>query len=225
MERNEVVDYYNSIAGEYDEHRFNNSYGQFIDAEERMVLDELIDLKNDKTRLEVACGTGRLTNYATHGLDASHEMLSYARKRYCNVAFKETSATDTEYENGMFDVVYSFHLLMHLDKTTISEIFNEMHRVIRPNGRLIIDIPSHKRRSFFHHKQKTWHGGTELDAADIESLAQDNFRLNKSFGIMFLPIHKLPSWMRLPLLKLDTRLANGCLKKYSSYLIYELVNQ
>ena len=61
MEQNEVVNYYNSIADEYDASRFNNTYGKFIDAEERRVLDDIIDLKHEETRLEVACGTGRLT--------------------------------------------------------------------------------------------------------------------------------------------------------------------
>ena len=32
--KNIVVDYYNTIADEYDNDRFNNSYGQFIDYEE-----------------------------------------------------------------------------------------------------------------------------------------------------------------------------------------------
>lgn len=225
MEQNEVVNYYNSIADEYDASRFNNTYGKFIDAEERRVLDDIIDLKHEETRLEVACGTGRLTNYATHGLDASREMLSHARKRHANVEFKEASAASTGYDNAMFDVVYSFHLFMHLDVDTINNIFDEMHRIIRRDGRLIIDIPSHNRRKLLHHKQPTWHGGTELDETDIEKLVKDRFHVKRSYGIMLLPVHKLPQWMRMPLLNIDFHLANGWLKKYSSYLIYELVNK
>ena len=225
MKQNEVISYYNEIADKYDDSRFNNTYGRFIDAEERKVVDEIIDTDSDRMRLEVACGTGRLTNYATHGLDASCEMLSFARKRHSNVEFREASATSTGYENSMFDVVYSFHLFMHLDLDTINEIFDEMHRIIRHGGRLIIDIPSHSRRKLLNHRQQTWHGGTELDENDIEQLVKDRFKLKRSYGIMLLPVHKLPNWMRMPLLKIDSRLANGFLKKYSSYLIYELVNQ
>ena len=75
MNQNEVVAYYDNIAGSYDESRFNNSYGMFIDVQERRVLDRLIPLQTDSLRLEMACGTGRLTNYATHALDASSEMM------------------------------------------------------------------------------------------------------------------------------------------------------
>ena len=40
-ETNEVVAYYDDIADTYDESRFGNSYGEFIDAEERMILDQV----------------------------------------------------------------------------------------------------------------------------------------------------------------------------------------
>lgn len=90
---NEVVEYYDSIAKKYDDSRFNNSYGQFIDFQERRTLDRLIPVDKNTQRLEMACGTGRLTNYATHGLDASAEMMSLARQRHPNVDFRQASAT------------------------------------------------------------------------------------------------------------------------------------
>ena len=79
-EKDAVVAYYDEIAGTYDESRFGNSYGHFIDAEERRILDQLLPPNPLERRLEIACGTGRLTNYATHGLDASAEMLARARE-------------------------------------------------------------------------------------------------------------------------------------------------
>ena len=92
-----VVDYYDSIAEKYDDDRFNNSYGRFIDYEERRLLDRLIDCQTDRLRLEMACGTGRLTNYATHGLDASGEMMKLAQQRHKDVSFRLASATETGY--------------------------------------------------------------------------------------------------------------------------------
>lgn len=87
-ETNEVVAYYDDIADTYDESRFGNSYGEFIDAEERMILDQVFPSDKREKRLEIACGTGRLTNYATYGLDASGEMLAHAEgviKMWCSV--------------------------------------------------------------------------------------------------------------------------------------------
>ncbi len=236
--QNEVVDYYDSIASSYDESRFGNSYGRFIDAEERKVMDQLINTKAEELRLDMACGTGRLTNYATHGLDASAEMMSHAMKRHPSVQFTQASATDTGFPDNTFDVVYSFHLLMHLDKDTIGQIFKEVHRILKPGGRLIIDIPSKKRRQLFHHRQASWHGGMQMTTEEVERMAttandepfdRDHtkglFSLNRTFGIMMLPLHRLPECMRKSLLKLDYSMANGWMKEYSSYLICELIKR
>ena len=42
---------------------------------------------------------------------------------------------------------------------------------------------------------------------------------------MMLPVHKLPVALRKPMLPIDYVLANGWLREYSSYLIFELVKQ
>lgn len=223
IEKNEVVNYYDTIASQYDESRFNNSYGRFIDAEERRILDGIIDISAQQQRLDVACGTGRLTNYATHGLDASNEMMAFARKRHPNVTFINASATATGLPDASFDVVYTFHLLMHLSVDDIRLIFDEVNRILKPGGHFIMDIPSYKRRHLLHHKQKSWHGGTELSTADILGFAEGKFTCKKSYGIMMLPIHKLPNGLRQRLLGFDFCLANGFMKEYSSYLVYDFV--
>ncbi|MBQ0021880.1 MAG: class I SAM-dependent methyltransferase [Prevotellaceae bacterium] len=222
MNDNEVVNYYDTIADQYDESRFNNSYGRFIDAEERRVLDKLINTKADSVRLEIACGTGRLTNYASHGLDASSEMMAHAKKRHKNVQFRQASATATGFDDQSVDLVYSFHLLMHLDEQTIQGIFDEVYRILKPGGRFIFDIPSKKRRSFLHHKQENWHGATALSADDVKRMVTDKFEVTSSHGIMMLPVHKLPVSVRKPLTSLDFALANSMIKEYSSYVIFEL---
>jgi HAD phosphatase, family IIIA len=92
----DVVSYYDAIAAEYDNSRFGNSYGRFVDAEERRILDRIIGEKRGRQILEMACGTGRLTGYATHGLDASEEMMAFARKRHSGVRFVRASATASD---------------------------------------------------------------------------------------------------------------------------------
>lgn len=223
VQNNEVIDYYDSIADLYDKDRFDNSYGRFIDYEERRALDRLIDRSPDTLRLEMACGTGRLTQYATHALDASEEMMKHARERYPDVQFRHASADDTGFDDGMFDVVYAFHLMMHLDVPVIENIIAEAYRILRPGGRLIFDIPSKKRRRLLHHKQASWHGGTELTTSEVAKMAEPGFKPGRSFGIMMLPVHKLPARVRGPLKRMDYALANGWLKQYSSYLIVELI--
>lgn len=220
---NTVVDYYDNIADNYDDSRFNNSYGQFIDYEERRILDKLLGPKGNEKRLDMACGTGRLTGYATHALDASSEMMKHATKRHANVVFTQASASDTPFDDETFDVIYSFHLMMHLEPSVIAEIINEANRILKPGGRLIFDIPSKKRRQLLHHKQQSWHGATALTAAEVQLMSSQHFDTGRVHGIMMLPVHKLPTSCRSAMRKIDFALANGFLKHYSSYLVLELI--
>lgn len=223
----QVTDYYDSIAGNYDESRFANSYGRFIDAQERRVLNKL--LPHDGTPrqvLEMACGTGRLTNYATHALDASSKMMAIAQQKHKEVSFTLASATSTGFRDESFDAVFSFHLMMHLDNDTIAAIFREAKRILKPGGRFIFDIPSRKRRELLHHKPEGWHGATHLSTKDVERMAHDaQLELKRSFGIMMMPVHKLPNALRKVLTTADYALANSPLKQYSSYLVHELEKQ
>lgn len=225
QEKDTVVAYYDEIADTYDESRFGNSYGHFIDAEERKILDLLLPPGQQEQRLEIACGTGRLTNYATHGLDASGEMLARARERHPAVAFSQAFADDTGFGDETFDAVYTFHLLMHLEPAVIERIFREAHRILKPGGRFIFDIPSRKRRRMLRHRQASWHGGTELSSEDIRRLSGNDFSLRRSFGVMLLPVHKLPDGMRSRLIKADFAMANGLMKENSSYLVFELIKK
>ncbi|MBR5640319.1 MAG: class I SAM-dependent methyltransferase [Muribaculaceae bacterium] len=226
MSHDKIIDYYNSLAQTYDENRFGNSYGQFIDRQERRVLNKLLSpLTEQRHVLEIACGTGRLTNYATHALDASEQMMAIAQEKHKNVSFTLASAADTGFQDETFDAVFSFHLMMHLDNETIESICKEAHRILKPGGQFIFDIPSRKRRELFHHKQDGWHGATHLSADEVKQLAGTRFKVNRSAGIMMMPVHKLPKVMRKPLVSTDYLLANSPIKQYSSYLVYELVKQ
>ena len=218
---NQVVDYYNQIAQKYDEDRFGNSYGRFIDAQERRVLNKL-EVEQAGT-LDLPCGTGRLTNYAREGADASEEMLKVARERHPDKSFTLTDATHTTFADGTFDTVLSFHFLMHLDEAVVQAVVKEMHRVLAKGGRWICDIPSQRRRSLTHRKQELWHGNTSMTVKQMRELCQGRFEVESVHGIMLAPVHRLPRRIRGAMCRVDYALANSwLLKNYSSYLIFEL---
>ncbi len=76
------MQYYDALAETYDDHRFGNSYGAYVDAQERQVLKRWLPPANTASILDLACGTGRLLDLATHGLDASEAMVRIARSRH-----------------------------------------------------------------------------------------------------------------------------------------------
>jgi len=77
-----VVDYYDRLAERYDDERFENSYGSYLDAQERRVVRRWLAPITHGSILDLACGTGRLLHMATYGLDASDAMVRIARQKH-----------------------------------------------------------------------------------------------------------------------------------------------
>lgn len=219
---NEIVNYYDNLAEKYDEDRFNNSYGKFIDKQERFLLDKLISNENEIV-LDLACGSGRLLNYAQFGVDASTNMVAFAKQKYNSKKIVVSDAAQIPFESNSIDTIICFHLFMHLNNSKINAILKESKRVLKKNGRLIFDIPSKKRRNVLQFKTNQWHGAFSATFKEIELFP--GFELKKTYGILFFPIHRLPKFLRNFLTKLDLFIANSFLKEYSSYLIIELINK
>lgn len=215
---NEIVTYYDALASTYDENRFNNTYGQFIDNQERRILNRLLTNK-DEIILDLACGTGRLLNYATLGADASMEMVKISKSKFPEKVILLCEADQLKIEDNSIDTIISFHFFMHLEEKKIDAILEECNRILKKNGRIIFDIPSRKRRELLGYKKKDWHGAKSFSIDELK--LKSNFKLKKTIGFLFLPIHRFPKFCRKFLTVVDSFLAVSCLKEYSSYLIIE----
>ncbi|MDO4510328.1 MAG: class I SAM-dependent methyltransferase [Bacteroidales bacterium] len=218
-----IIDYYDNLAKDYDHDRFSNSYGRFIDYQERRVLSQW-NVTPSGT-VDLACGTGRLTDFAEMGVDASEGMLAEARKRHVAKHFICAPGQATTLPDESVDTVISFHLMMHLEPSLIQEIGEEMARILRPGGRFIFDIPSQCRRALLGKKRDSWHGSTGLDLKDVEEIFGGKFAIKRRHGIMMLPVHHLPKFLRKPLRSLDYALCGSMLKSHSSYVVYELIKR
>lgn len=219
----EIVNYYDRLAKIYDTDRFDNSYGKFIDRQERTILNKLLTTNNEII-LDLACGSGRFMDYANYGSDASKEMVKISQQKFPNKKIYLSDAEKTPFENNSIDTIISFHFFMHLSKEKIEKILQECDRILTKNGRIIFDIPSSKRRKLINYKSKDWHGGFSLTNQELKKL-NSNFELKKSFGILFIPIHRFPKKLRQSFVKLDNLLSNSFLKEYSSYQIIEFVKK
>lgn len=221
-----VRQYYQDIASDYDNSRFNNSYGSYIDRQERTILQRWLGNPRHQSVLDLACGTGRFLEFATVGLDASENMLNIARQNYPQKELILASASQIPIEPETFDAVFCFHLFMHLSPTKIQEILNECYRILRPQGIAIFDIPSALRRKFVSYQAQSWHGATSLSPEDIQKIADaGNWELKETIGIAFFPIHRLPSATRKFVISLDTFLCQSWMKSFASYSVFKLQKQ
>lgn len=218
MSQNEIISYYDALAKDYDRDRFGNSYGKFIDASERKILHKLLDNTNEIV-LDLACGSGRFLNFATIGIDASAEMIAVAKQKFPEKTVRIADAENTGLPENSIDAVTIFHLFMHLDEAKMKEILSECHRILKPQGRVIFDIPSRKRRKLFGYKGENWHGSFSSTSEELGEI--EGFEIKNTFGILFLPIHRFPITLRPIFAKLDSWLANSIFKAFSSYLIFE----
>ena len=130
--------YYDEFADWYENER-HDGYHALID---ELQLDLIRDYVIDKDVLEIGCGTGLLLKEvdglakSANGIDISPGMLEKARLRGLDVM--EGDATDLPYEDGSFDVVYSFKVLAHV--RDIDKALREAARVTRRGGILILEF-------------------------------------------------------------------------------------
>ena len=216
---NKIINYYDNLAESYDENRFENTYGKFIDKQERKLLDKLLTNRSEII-LDLACGSGRLLNYAEFGIDASSKMIEIAKQKHKNKSIYLADAEKTHFESNSFDTIISFHFFMHLEQDKIDKIFEECFRILKKNGRIIFDVPSKKRRDLLNFKSNEWHGAYSTSISELK--LNHRFKVNRTFGFLFFPIHRFPKFMRDFLVKIDLFIANSFLKEYSSYLIIEI---
>lgn len=218
--KNSIHEYYDHLAENYEENRFGNSYGKYIDRQENVFLDSFFKNKNYSKILDLGCGTGRLLKFATHGIDFSEKMLSIAKEKNAEkiTAVGEISKIPFEIE---FDCIFCFHVIMHQTKEETKKFLGECFRKLDHHGILIFDYPTKARRKTVS-PQQDWHAGNTFTAKEISHLSNEKWNTKSTTGILLFPIHRLPKSLRKFFLPLDILLCRTFLKKYASYQIVVL---
>jgi ubiquinone/menaquinone biosynthesis C-methylase UbiE len=147
--------YYEDLASEYDRLRFNNSYGHYIDSQEREILNRWLVSSQNQSVLDLACGTGRFLSLATAGLDLSARMIEIAKTKHPYKTLIHASASQIPIESGKYDAVFALHLFMHLSDAKIQAIMNECYRYSVRMEFLSLIFPSALRRKLISYKAKT----------------------------------------------------------------------
>ncbi len=218
----EINNYYNNLAQTYDTNRFDNWYGKYIDIQERNFLKEISHLDKNYKILDLGCGTGRFLEFANYGVDISPEMIKVAKTKFQEKQICEGSVSSIPFSNNYFDIIYSLHVIMHLNKNMTESFLEEAYKKLKPKGKLIFDFPSKKRRETVNYKAQNWHAANQFSIEEIIKISEPNWKLIKYKGILFLPIHRFPNFIRPLFLFIDNFLCHSFLKEYASYIIIEL---
>jgi len=94
--------------------------------------------------LDIGCGVGLTDHFLTHhfdnfyGIDISTGGLEQAKKRNPTVKYQEGSALDIPFPNETFDFIFIICVMHHIPPKHWNDAMNEMRRVLRPNGCLVV---------------------------------------------------------------------------------------
>ncbi|GAA3600958.1 hypothetical protein GCM10022419_101400 [Nonomuraea rosea] len=174
--RDQVRAVYCAIAGEYDERIPGNGPADelFTDTEFAFLRDKV--RPSDRV-LDMGCGTGRFTvplaatAAAVTGLDISPEMLEQnGRKlaeRVLHAELHQGDMTALPFEDGSFDVVTSMLALMHLPREDREAVFAEAARVLKPGGRLLVEVKNSVFERLFRGDRFATVDVTDVDAGEL----------------------------------------------------------
>jgi ubiquinone/menaquinone biosynthesis C-methylase UbiE len=124
-------------------HRSDRAFRKQLLASVHLVAGESV--------LDIGCGTGTLAIVAktqvgasgkVFGIDASPAMVaratSKAAKAGVDVCFKTAVVERLPFAEAQFDVVLSTLMLHHLPRTLRQQCAREIHRVLKPHGRVLV---------------------------------------------------------------------------------------
>lgn len=103
--------------------------------------------------LDVGCGYGfNVYNLSKNkkndviGIDLFSDNINICKKRYPGLNFMQMDITRLEFEDKLFDNIYAIEVLEHVDN--LVDALNEIKRVLKCGGKLIISVPYEKSERF-----------------------------------------------------------------------------
>lgn len=144
--------------------------------------------------LDAGCGTGyNIQHYEKSGhrvfsFDISEHALAGVLKRGFRKVC-QASVTQIPYGSEVFDLVFSFDVLEQMSVEDGAEAIREMHRVLKPGGRLYIRVPAFEWMRSSHDKElATVHRYTRGELREMLRLAGFEIRLASYANTALFPI-------------------------------------
>jgi SAM-dependent methyltransferase len=141
--------FYQKEAECYHEKRYHSWYGRVFVEIYYQVLNGFVSENSDAMILDIASGTGHnlpiLSRKGTFVVasDITIEMLKDSRKRFGNALqtqYTVNNAFELPFRDNSFDIVTSARFLHLFSLKEQKELIDEMTRVLKPGGMLIIDF-------------------------------------------------------------------------------------
>ena len=124
------------------------------------------NLVKDKVILDAACGEGYGSNMLASsarqvtGIDIDKETIERARKTYAscgNLQFMQGSIERLPIADGSVDAIISFETIEHVSEETQKKFLEEIKRVLKKDGFLVMSTPNKRIYSDLHNYKNEFH--------------------------------------------------------------------
>jgi len=133
---------YDTVAEEYTTRLRDELAGKPLD---RALLASLLEQTEPGSVIaDLGCGPGHVAAWLaekgarTVGIDLSDGMVEAGRRQFPRVEFRQGDLLNLPAENGEFGSAIAFYTIIHLDPGDLRRAFDEMARILRPAGRLLV---------------------------------------------------------------------------------------
>jgi ubiquinone/menaquinone biosynthesis C-methylase UbiE len=133
-----IENMYNIIAKEWTE-KFSGEHNNKPKDQETLIRFSK-GIGNRKPVWDFGCGPGNTAEYLKNlgvqisVLDLSETILEQARSIHPDINFQKGNILDLEFDNDSIAGVIAFYAIIHFTEEQVSMAFNEIFRVLQPNG-------------------------------------------------------------------------------------------
>ena len=121
----------------------NTPYRRLLSAAEITAADRVLDVGCGLASLLIALAERIPFQSPAIGIDVSEELIQQAAREVRRAGLEDrikvlaSPATHLPFADGAFDVVFSSHVIKHLDDQALGLAFAEIARVLKPGGRFL----------------------------------------------------------------------------------------
>jgi 2-polyprenyl-3-methyl-5-hydroxy-6-metoxy-1,4-benzoquinol methylase len=149
-------DYKNIIYNNYHSYHTKKLYGDIsLDTIRKQFIfwkyyfSEFLPKNNTITILDAGCGNGGLVYWLlelgfinTIGIDISKEMIDLSKSLSIKNTFQNDIFNHLRNNKNMYDIIFCRDVLEHINKKEVVEIFTLFYDTLKPDGKLIIQVPN-----------------------------------------------------------------------------------
>jgi SAM-dependent methyltransferase len=135
---------YDAVAREYAERFADELSHKPLDRE--LLARFALEVQGRGPVYDLGCGPGQTTAFlhgcgvAVRGLDLSEDLLREAQQRHPGIEFEQGDMLALPCADASLAGVIAFYAIVHLSPAGLRRALEEMHRVLRPGGRLLLSF-------------------------------------------------------------------------------------